>query len=160
MRPRMVQKGRSTEVRNEHGRLGIAVELYRMGSGARVVVRVPGTGWVQQMQAVRDLNYGEVTVVMNPTWGQGYNDQNGVAISLLPGKLTGDVGDGRNQLRRGLQPSELPSFPSMTGEDDVLTIETSLADAVALRNALSKIVREARRLTAQGENKKQLATTI
>lgn len=153
MRSKIVEKGRTTEVR-DRGRLGIAVELYRMGSGARVVRRVPGSGWVQQMQAVKNLNYGEVTVVMNCTFGQGYNEQNGVVISLLPGKLKGDIGDGRTQLRSGLQPSELPNFPSVTGEDDdMLTLETSLADAVALRDALNKVIREARSLTARAKKR-------
>jgi len=153
-RPMVVNKYRSTEVRNEHGELGIAVELYRMGSGARVVCRAPGDSWVEQMQAVKDLNYGRVTVVMNCTMSPGYDDENGVVISLLPGKLTGDIGDGR-LLRRGLRPIELPNFPDITGKDDVFTLETSLADGIALRDALSKIVREARRLTAQAKKQKE-----
>lgn len=155
MRPRITKKGRVTEVRSERGRLGIAVELYRMGSGARVVERVPQAGWVQQMGQVKDLNYGEVTIVVRTTLSQGYDKENGVVMSLLPGKITGDVGDGTNQLHRGVQPVELPDFPSMTGSDDTLTIETSLKDAIALRDALTKIIREAHRLSAQV--KKQVA---
>ena len=147
--------GKTLSATGPEGRRGMAVELYRDGSGSYVVQGM-SSNWFGDMQLVAGYNYGHVCIVMNPEICRGYNGQHGVAIAIVPGGFDG-VLDHETKYYRGppIGSSELWNFGGKTqskGED--LVIHTALDDAIRLHKALGKVIRSAKRLSKKSEAKK------
>ncbi len=129
------------------GLLGVAVELFRAGSGENVV-RVSHE-WLMQINKVAGYNYGRLSVVMHPQAFTGYQGQRGISISIVPGNFDGKLSEAEKDFREPLRPYQLGNYGHAGGSgfhEGVFTIDTNLDDAIRLHKALGKVIANAKRL--------------
>ena len=123
------------------------VELYRDGSGSRVVLlpqptETPET-WLDNMKKVSKVNYGRVTVVVKTLYSadSDYDDYPGCALFLFPGDKRGRLDDGQGPDRQGtilydFTPAQLAEGGSIV-HLHALTLLTNYGDLKELRDALT-----------------------
>ncbi len=127
----------------EHGKLGIGVQLYRAGSG-EYLVRKPNSDWLDQMALVAALNYGEVSIVLTPTARPGYQDKHGCSLTIVPGTLAGKRGNTQS-LRSPIRQKDLIDFPGRN--PGCFELEMGLSDAIRLHTALGEVIENAKKLS-------------
>lgn len=134
------------------GNYGVAVGLYRKGSGGNVV-NAPSERWIANMKKVAALNYGEISIIMRPSLSPGYNNEYGCIFFILPGSLKGDVGDG-TPMESPINANSLPLYCDFGHDPRGFEIATNLADAEQLYKQLGKVLLRARKMTKRVKNKK------
>jgi hypothetical protein len=141
-----------------HDRTGVAVQLSRAGSGDSVLYRLPEQDWYEDMQEVADVGGGNLCIVMHPSHPSSHNI--GILIALVPGRLDGHVnhfGHTFERPRPGLKKvAELCNYGSAGGTGfnrGDLVIESSLEDALTLRDALTRVIKDAKRLRNKRKRK-------
>jgi len=146
------RKPRVIEHTNKDGILGIAVELYREGSGAKAFDEI-SLRWTEDVAIESRKNYTHMSVVLHPSWRHGYDGNVGLVINLIPGTVCEDP------LHKNLEsdpdvPDRLPDFriiKSWRGDGN-FSMTVNLDDAIALHTQLGRIIEHLQVLSA-GEHR-------